>query len=525
MYLLSHLYLLITIFAFLALFSSISSNPNNVEWSYDDPRWKTYIPNWWDEPNFVPPVGPVEENPKEFWISKAEKLLDQKLNYRLNTNRAKNIIIMVGDGMGLSSQMAARSYIKDVNFELSFEKFPFSGLAKIYCVNYQVPDSASTATALFSGIKTNYMVLGVTADVNVRNCSASKNEKFQVPSIFKYAQDAGKSTGIVTNTRITHATPAGAYATAASRNWEGNANTPDGCDDIGLQLIHGNIGRNLDVILGGGSRYLLPTSRGGRRTDERNLINEYLRVQIQNRKRPARAFNRDELLSINANVTDSILGIFADNHMDYKLLADPETQPTLTEMTAKALDILKKNERHGFVLMVEGGRIDHGHHENRAQLSLEEVVEFHKAVEYVKANTHEEDTLIVVTADHSHPFTIGGYLPRGRNILGPGDFSREDNMWIFSASYAQGQGYFQHFDPKTGGRRNPRGSNYMNPSFRQPVSVPMDEGTHSGEDVGVYSSGPWSHLFTGVYEQNFIPHAMMFAACITPTNGKRNANC
>ena len=462
----------------------------------------------------MPPVGPVEENPKEFWISKAEKLLDQKLNVRLNTNRAKNIVIMIGDGMGLSSQMAARSYIKDVNYELSFEKFPFSGLAKIYCVNYQVPDSASTATALFSGIKTNYMVLGVTADVNVRNCSASQNENFQVPSIFKYAQDAGKSTGIVTNTRITHATPAGAYATAASRNWEGDANTPEGCYDIGLQLIHGKIGRNLDVILGGGSRYLLPTSRGGRRTDGRNLINEYLRIQIQNRKRPARAFNRDELLSINANVTDSILGIFADSHMDYKLFADPQTQPTLTEMTAKALDILKKNERHGFMLMVEGGRIDHGHHRTQAKHEVTEAVEFSKAIEAALALVNLNETLIVVTADHGHVMTMSGYADRGHDIFGiAGDGT--DNKPYMTLSYANGESFPQH--SIAGERVNPETVNgYVRNlnDMKFPATVARLDETHGGEDVGIWAVGPWSHLFQGTLEQNVIPHIMAYASCV-----------
>lgn len=66
-------------------------------------------------------------------------------------------------------------------------------------------------------------------------------------------------------------------------------------------------------------------------------------------------------------------------------------------------------------------------------------------------------------------------------------------MWIFSASYAHGQGYFDHNDPETG-RKTPRGMKYMEPSFRQPATVPMDEGTHSGEDVGVYASGPYSHV-------------------------------
>lgn len=78
-------------------------------------------------------------------------------------------------------------------------------------------------------------------------------------------------------------------------------------------------------------------------------------------------------------------------------------------------------------------------------------------------------------------------------MLGVGDFSIEDQMWIFSASYAQGQGYFDHNEAKTG-RKNPRGMNYMESSFRQPAGVPMDEGTHSGEDVGVFASGPYSHV-------------------------------
>lgn len=516
---------LLILLNYLGQFRGVALNPNNVQWGYDDPRWDTHIPNWWDIPNFTPPVGPPEENSKEFWMSNARNLLLQKQSIEPNTHRARNIVLFIGDGMGLSSQMAARSYLHDVNFELSFEKFPYTGMSKVYCVNYQVPDSASTATAFLTGVKNNFMVLGLTSAVNLRNCSASQNKEFHMPSIFKYAQDAGKSTGIVTNTRVTHATPAAAYATAASRSWEGNAETPDGCDDIAIQLVHGNVGQNLDVILGGGSRYLLPTAEGGRRTDGRNLMTDFLNIQMQNQKRPALVRNRNELLAINSTVTDRLMGIFAESHMQYALQANRQTQPTLTEMTAKALEIMKKNEENGYLLMVESGRIDTSHHENRAQLALEEVVELHKAVEYVKANTNDKDTLIIVTADHSHPYTVSGYLPRSRNVLGAGDFSIEDKMWIFSSSYAQGQGYVEHFDATIGGRKNPRGQNYMKTSFRQPATVPMDEGTHSGEDVGVYASGPWSHFFTGVYEQSYVAHAIMYAACIGPDDSLRNPYC
>lgn len=276
-------------------------------------------------------------------------------------------------------------------------------------MNYQVPDSASTATALLTGVKNNFMVLGLTADVNLRNCSASLDESHRLDSIMRFAQEAGKSTGIVTTTRLTHATPAASYAISASRQWEGNENTPSGCRDIADQLINGKIGRSFDVMMGGGGRYLLPVKEGGRRTDNRNLFNEFVINNRREGKLVKIARNRSELSEINARMTDKILGVFASSHLEYKLRANDEIQPTLEEMTAKALEVLKKN-RKGFVLLVEGGRIDTSHHENQAQMALGEVVEFHKTVEFVRENTSEEDTLIVVTADHSHPFTVGGYV-------------------------------------------------------------------------------------------------------------------
>jgi alkaline phosphatase len=115
--------------------------------------------------------------------------------------------------------------------------------------------------------------------------------------------------------------------------------------------------------------------------------------------------------AVDATKTDKLLGLFTQSHMEYKLFADPKTQPTLTEMTAKALEILRKNG-NGFVLLVEGGRIDTAHHETTARLALDEAVEFQNAVEYVKKNTNEEDTLIVVTADHSTALTVAGFIVR-----------------------------------------------------------------------------------------------------------------
>jgi len=97
-------------------------------------------------------------------------------------------------------------------------------------------------------------------------------------------------------------------------------------------------------------------------------------------------------------------------------------------------------------------------------------------------------------------------------------------MWFFTLNYANGPGYHDHAMPG-GGRRDPRNMDYMNPSFRQPTTVPKEDETHSGEDVGVFTSGPWAHLFSGVYEQSYIAHALMYATCIGPEGFLRNPQC
>lgn len=382
----------------------------NTQWPPNDPRWDD-IPNWWDEENFAPPNGPEQEKNQKFWIHQGQEKLKEKLSQKINMNKAKNLVIFIGDGMGISTQSATRSFLGDDSTELSFEKFPFSGLSKTYCVNYKTGDSSCTATAILGGVKINYAVLNLDARVQLRNCSAQQDESTHVdPLFFKYARDHNKSTGFVTTTRITHATVAAAYARSASRYWESNA--PNGCQDIAHQMIHGDIGSSIDVILGGGRQHFIPNTttidgRAGSRIDGRNLLDEYRIVGKKQRRNFALVNSRDQLLSLRSNNLDKLLGIFAHSHMSYSSMRTAN-EPSLLEMTKKALEILQRNS-NGFVLLVEGGRIDHGHHEGIAYRALSETAEFEKTVEFVRNQTNEEDTLIVVTADHSHVFTMGGY--------------------------------------------------------------------------------------------------------------------
>ncbi|EDS29464.1 alkaline phosphatase [Culex quinquefasciatus] len=477
-----------------------------------------------DDPEWAPPVGPRQELDKQYWIRTGQRLLDEQLSKnQLNLNVAKNVVIFIGDGMSIATQTATRMYMGGEELTLSFEQFPYVGLAKTYCINYQVSDSSCTAAAILTGVKNNYGTIAVSGHVPLMNCERSLVEENRLTSILRYAQLDGRSTGIVTTTRITHATPAVAYAVAGARYWEDDGDTPDGCTDIAAQLVHGEIGQNLTVALGGGSRHFYPAGANtvhgstGRRQDGRFLVDEWLR-NVEARGESG-MFVHDSLglSQVEVSKVDRLFGLFSANHMSYRL-ENAVQEPTLKEMTAKALEILSKNDR-GYVLIVEGGRIDHAHHDNLARLALDETVELHRAVQHVATATDEQDdTLIVVTADHSHTLTMGGYPVRGNNILATGDFSRLDRMPFFTLSYANGMSYFEHFSP-TGGRRNPQWMDSQRPDFVFPGTVPYEDETHGGDDVGVFARGPHAHLFSGLYEQHLIGHVLLYAACLGPPEG------
>lgn len=151
-------------------------------------------------------------------------------------------------------------------------------------------------------------------------------------------------------------------------------------DDIAVQLIHGEVGSKLKVMLGGGRRnfYDQELYKNGRRTDGRDLVSEFESLS----KRNVYVKNRKNLLKVNATETKRLLGLFSKSHLHYHLeqLADPEnSEPTLEEMTEKAIEMLEK-EKKGYFLFVEGGKIDISHHDTMARIALDETAEFSKAI-------------------------------------------------------------------------------------------------------------------------------------------------
>ncbi|XP_048776554.2 alkaline phosphatase, tissue-nonspecific isozyme-like isoform X2 [Ostrea edulis] len=457
----------------------------------------------------------------------AQENLKKNLQKQWNTNIAKNVILFLGDGMGIPTITAARIYKGQQQNEtgeeskLVFEEFSELGLIKTYTTDEQVPDSAGTATAFLCGVKTKSGVLGMDDRADYKNCTSSTGA--EVDSILRMSKQKGKSVGIVTTARLTHATPAAAYCHSASRSWEGSYNLIQDmvdplCTDIAYQLVMNN--SDIDVLMGGGRRFFLSTNKTDPELNytsyyqrpDMDLVDEWIRQKQADNASHSYVWNNAGFNAIDPKVTDYVLGLFESSHMQYEYQREkgPSGEPSLAEMTKKAIEILQKNDK-GYFLLVEGGRIDHGHHATQAAAALLETVMFDSAVQVAKEMTDTDDTLLVVTADHSHAFMIAGYPSRGNDILGTVDEEvGEDDMPYTTLTYGNG--------PQQ--RRNLTGIDTTAFTFRQSGVVPKSSETHAGEDVPVYAQGPMAHLFVGTHEQNYIAHVLAYASCVGPYPGR-----
>ncbi|KAB5559033.1 hypothetical protein PHYPO_G00024190 [Pangasianodon hypophthalmus] len=463
---------------------------------------------------------PVEEEDPRFWNIKGKEALISALSLKPNVHRAKNLILFLGDGMGVSTVTAARILKGQLNGKngeetlLTMDMFPHLALSKTYNVDQQMPDSAGTATAYLCGVKANYGTLGLSAAARLGQCSTAKGN--EVKSVLHRARAAGKSVGVVTTTRVQHASPGANYAHIPDRDWYSDAELPasavsEGCKDISYQLVHNT---DINVILGGGRQYMLPIgtadpeypSTTGVRKDKTNLIDEWLK----NKTNAFYVWNKAQLNAVDEKNTDYLIGLFEPKDTRYELDRNPETDPSLTEMMEKAIKILSKNP-NGFYLFVEGGRIDHGHHASEAKHALYEAVEFDRAIARAAELTSELDTMTVVTADHSHVFSFGGNSPRGNPVLGLSTKIGTDKKPFTTTLYGNGPGYIAN-----GTRPDLNYTITSRTNYVQQSAVPLSSETHGSEDVAIFAKGPMSHLFHGVQEQSYIAHAMAYAACIEP---------
>jgi alkaline phosphatase len=472
------------------------------------------------------------------WIDDGEAALAAAKKLHPEFRHAKNVILFVGDGMGISTITGSRIFEGQQKGQdgernkLSFETLPYLALSKTYSANQQTPDSAPTMTAMVTGVKTNDGELSVNQSVERDETSNAVIEENKVTTILEQAEASGMSTGIVTTARVTHATPAATYAHTSERDWEASVGNGSDIQDIAAQLIEnygkGGIGDGIDVILGGGRAYFTPntmkdpeySTKVGKRKDGRDLTAEYV-----SKFGGQYVWNKDQFDAINPKKTKKLLGLFEQSHMQYEQDRPQDTagEPSLAEMTGKAIDVLKNNNK-GYFLMVEGGRIDHASHAGNAYRTFKDTVALSDAVRTAMSKVNMKDTLIIVTADHSHTLTIAGYPKRGNPILGkvvaPGQTAptlADDGKPYTTVSFANGLGYHvgQPGDAvysagvNAGRVEDMTNVDTTDPDFHQEALVPLaGSETHAGEDVAIFAGGPNADLFHGIQEQSYIYYVM-----------------
>lgn len=479
---------------------------------------------------------PVVQGPESVqdWYAAGQHFIRDAERLQARVHKAKNVILFVGDGMGISTLTAARILEGQLQGRtgeenrLSFEDFPYAALSKTYTWDQQTPDSAPTMTAMITGYKAREGMLSVDHQTPRGECNAEVVAAHALPTLLEQAAAAGKATGVVSTARLTHATPAATYAHTPMRDWEADADLPAGCGvkDIARQLIEVSpaVRDSLRVALGGGRTNFMPATqnepehgRAGKRKDGRDLIAAWQ----QTRGPGARyVWNRAGFDAVDPAATTHLLGLFENSHMQYELdrAKDKGGEPSLTEMTDKAIRLLQQ-DKNGFFLHVEAGRIDHAHHAGNAKRALLEAIELARAVRQARAMTDPAETLIIVTADHSHVFTMAGYPHRGNDILGlveevpetDGEATglKQDKLGLpyTTLGYANGPGW-RHPAPGGGKRHDLRHVDTHADDYLPEAAVPLEAETHGGEDVAIFADGPLAHLIHGSMEQNWIYHVM-----------------
>lgn len=470
--------------------------------------------------------------------------------------KAKNVILFIGDGMGVSTVTATRVYSVGVAGQLVMDQFPYTALSRTYSADSITPDSAPTMTAMMTGKNTNAGVLGLD-DTTESNDFNGDGDGRPLRTLLEQAKRNDMKVGVVSTARITHATPAATYA---------HINNRDSENAIALQSLPTDatyneaLGDGIDVVFGGGRRHFVPNiildeeSARGSRTDARDLRAEYQAAGY------TYVDNTAEFNSLSRQSLP-VLGLFESSHMEWEWdrASDAGGEPSLTAMTLKSIDLLKRGQRrrggwnrdNGYFLMVESGRIDHAHHDGNALRALHDTQEFDKAIAAAIQAVDLRDTLIIVSADHSHVFNIAGYPLRPRselpyplapcsgssygalagngvldlvydvNVAGRCAAPSTDSSGVpyTALVYGNGPGYRSgvRVDPTTDtfvgipgstDLPGPNPTGFAHPNYRPEAAVPLTSETHSAEEVAIYAVGPGSELVRGTVKNTFIYRVM-----------------
>jgi alkaline phosphatase len=288
----------------------------------------------------------------------------------------KYVFYMIGDGMSTAQRQITEYYQQDqkndANYHLVINSLPIAGIITTQSTSSLVTDSAAAGTALATGEKTDNGVIALTPDGKKLN------------TLLEGAQRKGKATGLITTTRLTHATPATFVAKNKNRNAENEI-----ADDY--------VNSGVDFLAGGGYRNFT-TGEGSKRKDGHNLVNDF---KNNGYKTFIGEKSTQSFLSYKPKENEQVFALFSKSHLPYAIDRVEGKTPSLSQMTQKGIELLSK-DKDGFFLMVEGGRIDHAAHANDVAGVIGDTIAFDKAVQDALAfyKKHPKETLIVVVGDH-----------------------------------------------------------------------------------------------------------------------------
>lgn len=432
----------------------------------------------------------------------------------------ENVIVMVGDGMGMGQMEIASMLEYGKEGELFMESLEHTGMISTYSADNNVTDSAAAGTAIATGTKTNNGSIGVDEDGN------------EVDSILDQYQDDGKKVGVISNNTVTDATPASFTASAADRGSE---------EDIAEQQYE----EEYDVLLGGGGEFF----GADEEESEDRLVDDFQESGYEY------ATTEEELEE--AGTPDKLLGLFNDSYMNYKTDKDnvDSEEPSLQAMTETGLDVLSQ-EDDGFFMMVEGARIDHAAHAADATGVWQEMIEFDQTVEQVVTWAEDrDDTLVVVLSDHE---TLGMSATETMDVEALKDIevspeymaqqleTREDSdeytdesiQQVFS-EYAGVDITNEELEAFRANIEDDEGEvypeyqvgweigsiiadHYSVGSLDTEIRAESDTGGHTGEMVPVFAAGAGSENFSGYMDNTDIKGLIEEASAEQTGNGKEN---
>jgi alkaline phosphatase len=484
--------------------------------------------------------------------------------------RPRNVILFIGDGMGVSTVSATRFYSVGVDGNLVMDQMPYAALSRVSTTDFITPDSAGAMTSMMSGINTNSGTIGMGPDTEINDFN-NDGDGPRLVNVLEQAAQAGMKVGVISTARVTHATPAATYAHINHRDKE---------NEIALQALPGDatyntaLGDGLDLLWGGGRRFFCPDVigtdpvTGSATTDEEGSLcsrgdGRDLREEFQEAGY-SYVWNEAQFNSLTPADLPS-LGLFESSHMEYEFDRpnDLGGEPSLTAMTVKAIELLDEavnlhpqatdgndspGQSKGFFLMVESGRIDHAHHEGNAFRALTDTEELDEAIGAAVRMVNLSNTTIIATADHSHVFNIAGYplrpssdLPYTHGTAQEGYLDNSnpeshsgilDVVYDIDSStgeiteagdsngvpytilgYLNGPGYrgVPRVDPRTDpflGREAVGVDGPENTEYFQESAVPLGSETHSAEEVTIYAIGPQASQFRGTVKNSFIAKVM-----------------